>query len=191
MVRIPLLVNNLWKVWVNLASRSRIRNVNWPARSSRSISRFRACWAVQAPVGLAVTPKMCTRRVSISMTKKTYRRFRKIVSTCRKSHAKIPEAWEIKNCRQVGDDRRGAESGLREDPADRALTDSMAKTEELALDPSVSPSRVLPRQPYDQVTDLVGDRWSSGLARIGPLPLDQPAMPGQQGAGRHDPMRAQ
>ena len=35
-----------------------------------------ACWAVHAPVGSAVTPRMCTRRVLISITKNTYRRLR-------------------------------------------------------------------------------------------------------------------
>ena len=38
--------------------------------SSRSMSRLRACWVSQAPVGWAVTPRMCTRRVACSMTKK-------------------------------------------------------------------------------------------------------------------------
>ena len=45
---------------VNLPSQSRIRNLNPPARSPRSIIRLRACWAVQAPAGCAVTPRMCT-----------------------------------------------------------------------------------------------------------------------------------
>jgi hypothetical protein len=54
-------------------------------------------------VGCAVTPRMCTRRVWISITKKTYRRFRNTVSTCKKSHARIPDAGEARNCRQAGD----------------------------------------------------------------------------------------
>jgi hypothetical protein len=49
-----------------------------------------------------------TRRVRISITNKTYRRLRNTVSTCRKSHARIPAAWEARSCRQVGDARRGA-----------------------------------------------------------------------------------
>ena len=53
-------------------------------------------------------PRMCTRRVWISITNKTYRRLRNTVSACRKSHARIPDAWEARNCRQVGDARRGA-----------------------------------------------------------------------------------
>ena len=69
-----------------------------PARSPRSMSRLRACWAVHAPVGCSVTPRMCTRRVSISITKKTYRRLRNTVSACRKSHDRTPDAWEVRNC---------------------------------------------------------------------------------------------
>jgi hypothetical protein len=38
----------------------------------------------------------------------TYKRLRNTVSTCRKSQARIPAAWEARNCRQVGDARRGA-----------------------------------------------------------------------------------
>jgi winged helix-turn helix protein len=45
---------------VNLASRSRIRNRNWLARSPISPSNCRACWATHAAVGWAVTPRMCT-----------------------------------------------------------------------------------------------------------------------------------
>jgi hypothetical protein len=46
-----------------------------------------------------VTPRMCTRRVWISITNNTYRRLRNTVSTCRKSHDRIPDAWEARNCR--------------------------------------------------------------------------------------------
>jgi hypothetical protein len=40
------------------------------------ISGLRACWMVQAPVGWAVTPRMCTVWVPISITNRTYRRRR-------------------------------------------------------------------------------------------------------------------
>ena len=45
------------------------------------MTRLRACRAVHAPSGLAVTPRMCTRRVATSMANSTYRRLRKIAST--------------------------------------------------------------------------------------------------------------
>ncbi len=85
-----------------------MRNLNRVAYSPRSMRRLRACWAVHGPVGRAVTPRMWTRRVWISIAKNTYRRWRNTVSTCRRSHARIPDAWAARNCRQVGDARRGA-----------------------------------------------------------------------------------
>ncbi|HEY6313324.1 MAG TPA: BREX system ATP-binding domain-containing protein [Streptosporangiaceae bacterium] len=106
-VRMPLPANTPSNAAVNLLSRSRIRNLKRPARSPGSMSKLRACWAVHAPVGCSVTPRMCTCRVWISITKKMYRRVRNTVSTCRKPHARIPDAWEARNCRQVGDARRG------------------------------------------------------------------------------------
>ncbi len=108
MIRAPLPVTTSSNAAVNVVSRSRIRKLNLPARSPRSMSRLRACWAARGPVGCAVTPRMCTRRVWISITKNTYRRLRNTVSACRKSHARIPAAWEVRNCRQAGDARRGA-----------------------------------------------------------------------------------
>jgi hypothetical protein len=71
MARMPLPANTSPNAGVSLLSRSRVRNPKWPARSPGSMSRLRACWAVHAPVGLAVTPRMCTRRVLISITNKT------------------------------------------------------------------------------------------------------------------------
>ena len=68
---------------VNLASRSRMRNRNEPMRPARSMTRLRACWAVQAPSGYWVTPRMCTRWVAIFRTNSTYNRLRKIVSMVR------------------------------------------------------------------------------------------------------------
>jgi len=62
MVRVPLLVKTSSNAGVNLLSRSRIRNLKWPARSPGSMSKLGSCWAVHAAVGLAVTPGMCTRR---------------------------------------------------------------------------------------------------------------------------------
>jgi hypothetical protein len=62
MVRVPLPASTSSNVGLNLLSRSRIRNLKWPARTPGSMSKLRACWMVHAPVGLAVTPGMCTRR---------------------------------------------------------------------------------------------------------------------------------
>jgi hypothetical protein len=52
--------------------------------------------------------QMCTRRVWISIAKNTCRRLRNEVSAGRKSHARIPDAWAARNCRQAGEVRCGA-----------------------------------------------------------------------------------
>ena len=71
MMRMSAPANTASKAAVNLLSRSRIKNRNWSARSPRSMSRLRACWVTQAPVGWAVIPAMCTRRVPCSITTRT------------------------------------------------------------------------------------------------------------------------
>src|SRR5918994_5195562 len=56
----PGAAHDLSKAVVNCPARSRTRNRKPAARSSRSSSRLRACWVVQAPVGWLVAPRMCT-----------------------------------------------------------------------------------------------------------------------------------
>ncbi|MER5622672.1 hypothetical protein ABT061_16675 [Streptosporangium sp. NPDC002544] len=63
------------------------------------MSRLRACWTAQAPVWFAVTPRMCTRLVATSITNRTYRRFKEIVSTWKKSQVSSPFAWVRRNVR--------------------------------------------------------------------------------------------
>ena len=57
-VAIPAPVRTLSNAVVNWPARSRTRNRKVVARSSRSISRFLACWVVHAPVGWLVVPRM-------------------------------------------------------------------------------------------------------------------------------------
>ncbi len=79
-------------------------------RSPRVRAGLRACCTVHSPVGLAVTPARCIRRVPCSMNTKTYSRFSSTVSAWKKSTARIPAAWACRNCCQVGPERRGAGS---------------------------------------------------------------------------------
>ena len=65
----------------------------------------------------------------------------------------------------------------------------MAEAKELALDTPVSPPRVFSGQLDGQLADLIGDQRASRRVRVGPLLLDQPPVPGQQGARCHDPMQ--
>ena len=117
------------------------------------------------------------------------------MSTCRKSHARTPWAWAARNCRQVGDARRGAgfsRAALRilrivPSPTRRAE----AEAEEFALDAPISPARVLPGQLLDELADLLWDGWASSGVRVGPFSLDQAPVPGEQRARGHDPVHAE
>ena len=76
----------------------RMRNRNWLIRLASVTTRLRpAGWSRRRPgarlprgCAPAVTPRMHTRRVAISITNSTYNRLRKIVSTVKKSHASSP-----------------------------------------------------------------------------------------------------
>jgi hypothetical protein len=52
MMRMSMAVKTVSNIAVNLASRSRMRNRKRRPASSRSMSRLRACWVSQAPVGV-------------------------------------------------------------------------------------------------------------------------------------------
>jgi len=70
-----------------------------------------------------------------------------------------------------------------QDPPDRAGADIVPESGELALDAAVSPARVLPCQPDDELADLVVDARTTRRARVGPFLGDQASVPGQQGGG--------
>ena len=59
-VSIPAPAMTASNVVVNCPARSRTRNRKPSPRSSRSISRLRACWVVHVLVGWLVVPRMCT-----------------------------------------------------------------------------------------------------------------------------------
>ena len=103
-------------------------------------------------------------------------------------------AWVRRNCRQlvsVCRDRRRWDPVALEDPADRRGADAVAEFEQLALDPHVSPARVLPRHPHDQRGEDVVDRWPSGPVRVGPSSAHEAAMPAQDGARGDQAMATQ
>jgi hypothetical protein len=102
----------------------------------------------------------------------------------------MPDACEVRNCRQVGEVRRGAgpNPAAARIPADRAFTDLVPESGELALDAPTTPARVFSRQPYDQIAYLDGNRRTPSRGRVGPAPFDQTAVPVKQRARLHDPM---
>jgi hypothetical protein len=68
-------------------SRSWIRKRGRWLRSSRSISRLRACWVIHDVSGLLVQAMYSTRRVPIETKNSTYRRRSQTVSTGRTTWA--------------------------------------------------------------------------------------------------------
>jgi hypothetical protein len=94
--------NTSSKASVNLVSRSWIRNLGDRPFSWRVMARFRACWVTQAESGCEVTPPRWTVLVPSSIHTSTYRVFNRIVSTVRKSHARIPAACCRRNALHVG-----------------------------------------------------------------------------------------
>ena len=78
-----------------------------------------------------------------------------------------------------------------EDAAYRGGADPVAKLEELALDPLVSPSGVFYGEPLDQRGDFGADRRPSCPVRVGPLAGDKAAVPAQYGARGDQPAHPQ
>jgi hypothetical protein len=109
-IRIPQASKTASNEAVKFEPRSRIKNLMSSNRASSFIARFRACCMAQSPVGFAVTPPRCIRRVPCSMNTRTYSLLSSTVSTWTKSTARIPAAWAVRNCRQAGPERRGAGS---------------------------------------------------------------------------------
>src|SRR5258707_14002938 len=111
-------------------------------------------------------------------------RFGSMVSTCRKSTATIPAAWACRNCRQLGPDRRGAGS-MPEARRIYHIVDGATVTPELhefAVDPAVSPQRILPRQADDKAGDARGRRRAPLLSLCARVVLvyGQHSLPSQQ-----------
>jgi hypothetical protein len=114
-----------------------------------------------APAGHAVTPPRCIRRVPCPVNTSTYRRLNSTVSTCRKATATIPAVRAARNCRHAG-------------------------LHQLAVEPPVSPQRILPRQADNKAGDARGRRQAPRPAPPARVILArcQPAVPGQQRRGR-------
>ena len=178
------------QVSVKVASRSRTRNLNCSMRSARSMRRVRACWATGSPVGLAVTPRMWTRRVETSSTNRTYRRLRKTVSAGR---SRRPRSLGLGGQEllpgQAGAAWCRVDAASFEEQPHRARCDLFSKPGKFTVDAPGAPRRVLRCHPQDQATQLWHRRGPTGLAvRVGPAALDQVPMPAQHCRRRHESM---
>jgi hypothetical protein len=116
--------------------------------------------------------------------------FSLIVSTVKKSVARIPAACDRRNSVHVGPSRRGAggvQAVAQQDRPDRRRGDPDLELHQLPADPLVTPPRVLPAEADDEVPDLGLDRRPAGVTShpVCPLPPDQFPMPVEQGLRPH------
>ena len=86
----------------------------------------------------------------------------------------LPPCWS-------GAAGRGVDAGVVNNVPHGAGGDPVAEADQLAVDASVSPGRVVRSQAQHQLPDLPGDGWPPGLAvRVCPVAGDQLAVPAQQ-----------
>jgi hypothetical protein len=116
-----------------------------------------------------------------------------MVSRWKKSVASSPAAWALRNVRQWVSVPRGAgpHACRGQDAADGAGADVVSESGELALDAAVSPSRVLPCQPDDELAGLAVDARAARPVRVGPFSGDQASVPGQECGGGDEAVAAQ
>lgn len=105
-----------------------------------------AICVVKAPVGSSGTPRICTRRVTTSMTNNTYSRRTAMVSMWKKSAASRPAACARSKVRQLVSTSPGAgpNSADCQDAPDRTGADAMAEAHQLALNAAVPPTGIIP-----------------------------------------------
>lgn len=134
--RIPSLAKTSSKTPVNFLSRSRIRNRNPSSVPATAISR--ACWATHDPVGCRVIADQI-HAPSLDLDEEQHlRAVRRIVSTQKKSQARIPAAWDAGS--RARSARRWLQPEAKHDPADGGRRDCDRKLGEFATDPLVAPN---------------------------------------------------
>jgi hypothetical protein len=83
----------------------------------------------------------------------------------------------------AGTSWRGRQAVRTQDAADRGGGNLVAQAAQPALDPLITPRRVLLGQSYDQSGQVVADRGPARRLRLAPFAGDQTAVPPQDGAG--------
>ena len=182
------------KAAVNLLSRSRIKNRNRSARSSRSMSRLRACWVTQAPVGMGGDPGDVHAAAPVLDHDED-------VEAAQEDRVDVGEVDREDRVGLRGQELSPGRPGPSGSGIDaRGLQDRphgrcgyrMAEADQLALNPSVAPAGILAGHPQHQGPDRLWGGWAAwSSARVGPVASNEVGVPTQQGSGRHQPQLAQ
>jgi hypothetical protein len=189
----PAAVKTVSKTAVNLVSRSRSRNRSESARWPRSISRFRACWATQAPVGWLHCDNVDPAGLEFQEEQHVdpFEEHRVDGEEVARQYAVGRGAQELLPGRSRPS-RCRADASLVQNLPYRARGDLIAEADQFTVNPAMPPGRVLLGDSQHEVADLASDRWPAGSGvRIGPVPGDQLAMPAQQRRGRGEEDRAE
>jgi hypothetical protein len=91
-----------------------------------------------------------------------------------------------RKARQVSPEREPAEACLEQQLLHRRRRNRETEAVQLADDSLVAPTRVLPRQPNNQLTDLDADWRPADPTRVRPAVRDQTAVPAQQCRRRNE-----
>ena len=106
------------------------------------------------------------------------------MSTRTKLTARMPQAWPVRNCFQVGPLRRGhgIDPGVMQDLPDRGRCDWVTEPDQLALHPPVPPRGIIGRDADHQLADRScrGRPPGKPAAGVVPLAYGQPPVPGEQ-----------
>jgi hypothetical protein len=87
--------------------------------------------------------------------------------------------------------RRWAQVRGGQDAADGTGADVVSERGELALDAAVSPTRVVPCQPDNELAQLAVDARAARPVRVGPFLGNQASVPGKEGCGGDEAVAAQ
>jgi hypothetical protein len=150
MIRVLTAVNTASNAAVNSVSLSWIRNLKLSARPLEGHQHVAGLLGHPLPVGWAVIPARCTRRVPCSTKNSTYRRRRNTVSTWKKSAARIVVAWASRNARPglPGPPGCGIAPGVLQDLPHRRRREHVSQPGQLSVDapvPQAGLSRAISR----------------------------------------------
>jgi hypothetical protein len=139
---------------VKFGPRSRIRNLVPSSRSSRPRERLRACCTVHSPVGLAVTPPRCIRRVLCSMKYQDVDALQQHGVHVQEVDGEDPGGLGVQELPpgRVRTARRRIDAGGVQNLPDGGRCDSNVEFRQLAMDPAVSP----PREMLSSTFSVVG-----------------------------------
>ena len=106
-----------------------------------------------------------------------------MVSTLKKSVAKMPLAWAARNSFHLSPLRGARPPVAAKNPTDRARGDADPEPTKLALNANTSPAAVLPAEADDELDDLIAERGTSRTSLGSPpfaLASRELPMPAQQ-----------